>query len=147
MSEKTLIASTKKSKSKSIKEYYYGTGKRKTSTARVRLYKDGKGEIRVNDKLVNEYFPLALQLEVIQSALKLAGHLKSFDISVKVNGGGINSQSEAIRHGISRALIDFDADLRSTLKKAGYLTRDARVKERKKPGLRRARRAPQFSKR
>jgi len=147
MSEKTLIASTKKTKSKSIKEYFYGTGKRKTSTARVRIYKDGKGEVQVNGKSWENYFTVPLHREVIESALKLVGLNNKFDVSVKVLGGGINSQAEAIRHGISRALIDFDQELRGTLKKAGYLTRDARVKERKKPGLKRARRASQFSKR
>jgi small subunit ribosomal protein S9 len=128
-------------------EYYYSAGKRKTAVARVRLYAKGKGAVTVNGKPENEYFTVPSAHGVIQSALKLTGHSKNFDVSVKVAGGGMNAQAEAIRHGIARALIVFDETLRGTLKKAGFLTRDARVKERKKPGLKRARRAPQFSKR
>jgi len=147
MADKTLVASSKQTSKKVLKEYYYGTGKRKTSTARVRIYKDGKGDVVVNDRPMNEYFPVPAQIEAIQSPLKITGLKDKFDISVKVLGGGTQSQAEAIRHGISRALLEFDDVLRGTLKKAGFLTRDARVKERKKPGLKRARRAPQFSKR
>jgi small subunit ribosomal protein S9 len=134
-------------KTPSVKEYYYGLGKRKTAIARVRLYKNGKGLLTVNEKEGKDYFPLKSMIEVINSPLKLSSLLNKFDISVKVLGGGIVAQSEAIRHGVSRALLEVDADLRSILKKAGFLTRDSREKERKKPGLKKARRAPQFSKR
>lgn len=136
-----------KSSKSSVQEYYYGTGKRKLAVAKVRLYKNGKGEIKVNDKDIAEYFPKKEQHEVLSSPLRLTSLLKKFDITVIVKGGGIIAQSEAIRHGISRALLEFDEALRLTLKRAGLLTRDPRVKERKKPGLHKARRAPQFSKR
>ena len=138
--------STTTSKKKSL-QYFFAAGKRKTSVARVRLYPNGKGEITVNDQPANTYFTMITSMGVIKHPLKLTGLTSKFDISVKVLGGGISSQAEAVRHGISRALLDFDSSLRSTLKKAGLLTRDARIKERKKPGLKRARRAPQFSKR
>ena len=128
-------------------EYFYAAGKRKTAIARVRLYPKGKGIITVNDKPLNEYFKLLTSTGIITSPLKISGLSKDFDISVKVEGGGTSAQAEAIRHGIARALLHFRDDLRTTLKKAGFLTRDARIKERKKPGLKRARRAPQFSKR
>ncbi len=140
------MAETTKAKSK-LQEYYYGLGKRKTAVARVRLYSNGKGVITVNDKPVDEFIKTATGHSVIKAPLKLTGMTKNFDISVKVSGGGINAQTDAIRHGISRALLEYNDTFRSTLKKAGFLTRDARVKERKKPGLKRARRAPQFSKR
>ncbi|MBU0667601.1 30S ribosomal protein S9 [Patescibacteria group bacterium] len=128
-------------------EYFYASGKRKTSIARVRLYPNGKGDIVVNEKPSQKYFTLLTSKGIIYSPLKLTGTNKKFDISIKVCGGGISSQAEAVRHGIARALLQYDPQLRATLKKAGYLTRDARIKERKKPGLKRARRAPQFSKR
>ena len=128
------------------KQYYYATGKRKTSVARVRLLENGAGELTVNDKPFKEYFH-GIQPEKILSPLLLTSHKQTFDISVKANGGGKDSQSEAIRHGISRALILFDPALRSILKKAGFLRRDSRIHERKKPGLKRARRAPQWAKR
>lgn len=126
-------------------KYFYANGKRKTSIARVRLY-EGKGAITVNEKPMEEYF-FGTLVGNLKAPLKLANTLKRFDITVKVIGGGISSQSEAVRHGISKALIVFDPALRTPLKRAGFLTRDSRVKERKKPGLRRARRAPQWSKR
>ncbi len=128
-------------------QYFFAAGKRKTSVARVRLYLNGKGDITVNDRPAKEYFTMLTSMGVVKHPLKLTGLTNKFDISVKVLGGGVNSQAEAVRHGISRALLDFDGSLRATLKKAGLLTRDARIKERKKPGLKRARRAPQFSKR
>jgi len=134
-------------KSSSVQEYYYGTGKRKSAIARVRLYKNGKGDFTVNDQEGVKYFNLAKLIHVIDSPLKLTSLTKKFDISVKVNGGGVIAQADAVRHGISRALLAYDEALRSPLKKAGLLTRDARIKERKKPGLHKARRAPQFSKR
>ncbi len=128
-------------------EYFYASGKRKTSIARVRLYTNGKGDIVVNGKPAQDYFTLLTSKGIINSPLKLTGTHNQFDISIKVLGGGMSSQAEAVRHGISRALLEFNPELRPTLKKAGLLTRDARIKERKKPGLKRARRAPQFSKR
>ena len=134
-------------KPSSVKEYYYGTGKRKSAIARVRLYKNGKGDLTVNDREGEKYFTLSKLLHVINTPLKLTSLNKLFDISVKVTGGGVIAQADAIRHGISRALLAYDEALRSPLKKAGLLTRDARSKERKKPGLHKARRAPQFSKR
>ena len=143
-----------KTEDKTIKEtstarkgrYFYANGKRKTSVARVRLYESGKGDIIVNDKPMKEYFFGAL-IGNIKAPLKLVNMLKNFDITVKVVGGGVSSQSDAVRHGISKALIVFDPTLRSVLKKVGFLTRDSRVKERKKPGLHGARRAPQWAKR
>ena len=125
--------------------YYYGTGKRKTAIARVRLY-IGKGELTVNGKQGNEYFFGSL-IGNAMTPFKLAGIAKMFDVVAECEGGGISAQSDAVRHGISRALLEYDKTLRGTLKKADLLTRDARIKERKKYGLKRARRAPQFSKR
>lgn len=120
-------------------QYYYGTGRRKTATARVRIFA-GNGKATVNDK------EIVLPDTVIEP-LKLVGKSDSFDISVKVSGGGKNGQLEAIRHGLSRALLELNSEFRPTLKKAGFLTRDPREVERKKPGLKKARRAPQWSKR
>ncbi|MFH0815122.1 MAG: 30S ribosomal protein S9 [Candidatus Falkowbacteria bacterium] len=127
-------------------EYLYAVGRRKTAIAKVRLYKNGKGEILVNDKPIKEYFNAGL-CEIINAPLLAIGQLDKIDITIKVIGGGIVGQAEAIRHGISRALVDLNLNFRKPLKKAGYLKRDARKKERKKPGLKRARRAPQWSKR
>lgn len=127
--------------------YYYANGKRKTAVSRVKLFLSGTGEITVNEKPINEYFTVPHHYETIKSPLRLVGHLKTFDIKTNVAGGGINAQAEAIRHGIAKALLEYDQNLRLTLKKAGFLTRDSRVKERKKPGLKRARRAPQWNKR
>lgn len=139
--------STTTKTSKAVSEYFYAAGKRKTSVARVRLYSQGKGDIIVNEQPLDEYFTLLTSKGIIKAPLKLTGTNNKFDISIKVTGGGISAQAEAARHGISRALLEYDNTLRLTLKKAGFLTRDARIKERKKPGLKRARRAPQFSKR
>lgn len=125
--------------------YFYANGKRKTAVARVRLYK-GTGLIVINEKDAKEYLGEDL-LNVILEPLKLTKTLKDFNISVKVAGGGPIGQADAIRHGIARALIVADSDHRAVLKPEGYLTRDSRIKERKKFGLRKARRAPQFSKR
>ena len=127
--------------------YYYANGKRKTAVARVKLFLGGSGEVKVNDKPMNEFFTIAMHHEVIKSPLRLTGHVKTFDIVAVVTGGGVNAQAEAVRHGVAKALEVYDGTLRLTLKKAGFLTRDARVKERKKPGLKRARRAPQWNKR
>ncbi len=126
--------------------YFYANGKRKTSVARVRLYENGKGEIIVNNKPVDDYFFGEL-IGSIKAPLKIANALKLFDITALIQGGGISSQADALRHGISKALLEYDPELRSELKKAGFLTRDSRVKERKKFGLKRARRAPQWAKR
>jgi small subunit ribosomal protein S9 len=127
-------------------EYTYATGKRKTAIAQVRLYK-GHGAIIINAKDIKDYVTVKDLIDVILSPLTLTDLLTKFDISIVVRGGGVTAQAEAIRHGISRALIAKDILLRPTLKKAGLLTRDPRIKERKKPGLKRARRAPQWSKR
>lgn len=134
-------------KTSAVQQYYYGTGKRKTAVARVRLYKNGKGDLTVNGQEGAFFFKLKKLLSTLNSPLRLTSLSKKFDISVMVSGGGMVAQAEAIRHGIARALLKYDEALRTTLKKAGFLTRDPRVKERKKPGLKRARRAPQFSKR
>lgn len=129
------------------KRYYQGTGRRKTSVARVRLYA-GSGQFVVNDRTPENYFSERelLQRE-IRAPLELTDTLGNFDVLVRVRGGGVASQAEAVRHGIARALLDANADLRPALKHAGMLTRDARVKERKKVGLKRARKRPQYTKR
>jgi small subunit ribosomal protein S9 len=126
-------------------KYFYGVGGRKESKARVRLYK-GKGEIIINDRKVEEYFNKPL-IQIIEEPLVLTNNKGKFDISVKVLGGGKVGQAESIRHGASRALVISNPDLKVTLKKAGFLTRDPRAKERKKYGLKRARKAPQYRKR
>jgi len=126
--------------------YFYANGKRKTAVARVRLYENGKGDIVVNNKPVKDYFFGDL-IGKIKAPLKIANALKLFDITAQIVGGGVSAQADALKHGISKALLEYDPELRSELKKAGFLTRDSRVKERKKPGLKRARRAPQWAKR
>lgn len=126
--------------------YFYANGKRKTSVARVRLYENGKGDIIVNNRPIKEYFFGDL-ISSVKAPLKIANALRLFDITALVEGGGVASQADAVRHGISKALLEYDPELRSQLKKAGFLTRDARSKERKKYGLKRARRAPQWAKR
>lgn len=120
-------------------------GRRKSASARVRIAK-GEGKITVNGKDFKEYFTVNLQQVVLES-LKAVGKEKDLDFSVKVAGGGSKGQADAVRHGISRALVKWNEEFRKTLKSQGYLKRDARVKERKKPGLKKARRAPQWSKR
>ncbi|OIQ90181.1 30S ribosomal protein S9 [mine drainage metagenome] len=129
-----------------IGKYNYGTGRRKSSVARVFL-KSGKGNIVVNDKPVDEYFSRVTARMILRQPLVLTNNESSFDIMVNVVGGGESGQAGAVRHGITRALIDYDAALKSTLSNAGLVTRDAREVERKKVGLRKARRAKQFSKR
>lgn len=127
--------------------YHYGTGRRKTAVARVRLY-PGTGKITVNGKSVREYFGgRSLHEITIQMPLRLTGTLDRYDAFVKVVGGGVSGQAGAVRHGIARALARSDDELRPVLKRAQLLTRDARVKERKKVGLKRARKAPQYTKR
>ncbi len=127
--------------------YYQGTGRRKTSTARVRLYPEGDGTIVINDKPLRDYFVRERDALHLIEPLKVAGMEGQFNVMVKVQGGGIAGQAGAVRHGISRALLEYDPDLRPTLRKNGFLTRDPRAKERKKPGLKRARKAPQYTKR
>jgi len=126
--------------------YFYGTGRRKESVARVRVY-PGTGKITVNDRDIDDYFGLETLKLIVRQPLVLTGTKEKFDIVCRVNGGGVTGQAGAIRHGIARALLLFDIELRPALKKAGFLTRDPRMKERKKYGLKGARRAPQFSKR
>ncbi|MEK4427446.1 30S ribosomal protein S9 [Solibacillus sp. FSL K6-1523] len=125
---------------------YIGTGRRKSSTARVRLV-PGEGKIVINNRDVADYLPYETLLLIINQPLEATETKGSYDVHVNVNGGGFTGQAGAIRHGIARALLQVDPDFRSALKSAGLLTRDSRMKERKKPGLRGARRAPQFSKR
>ena len=127
-------------------KYYYGTGRRKHSVARVRLY-PGSGSITINGRSIDEYFGLETLKLIVRQPLELTGNTEKFDIICTVAGGGVTGQAGAIRHGVSRALLVFDQELRPELKKAGFLTRDPRMKERKKYGLKAARRAPQFSKR
>ncbi|MGC9359254.1 MAG: 30S ribosomal protein S9 [Anaerolineae bacterium] len=127
-------------------QYYYGTGRRKTATARVRLY-PGKGDCIVNGNPAEEYFSREGDMATALSPLQLTGLQDRFMVSVVVAGGGLTGQTEAIRHGVARALLEADPDLRPQLKRAGFLTRDPRVKERKKAGLKRARKAPQYTKR
>lgn len=129
-----------------IGNFYYGTGRRKSSVARVFL-KSGAGNIVVNGKPLDEYFARETGRMIVRQPLALTERLDSFDIMVNVHGGGESGQAGAVRHGITRALIEFDADLKPSLKAAGLVTRDAREVERKKVGLRKARRRKQFSKR
>ena len=128
------------------KPYFYGTGRRKKSVARVRVY-PGSGSITINDRDIEEYFGLDTLKLIVRQPLVLTNTAERFNIVTKVNGGGVSGQAGAIRHGISRALLQAGDELRPILKKAGFLTRDPRMKERKKYGLKAARRAPQFSKR
>lgn len=129
------------------KKFIYAKGARKTSVAQVRLYKGGTGKITINGQELKKYFPTALLQRTCKQSLEAVGHDKDVDIDIKVHSGGINSQSEACRHGIARALVKLDEANKQVLKAEKFLTRDPRVKERKKPGLKRARRAPQWSKR
>lgn len=128
------------------KPYFYGTGRRKNSVARVRVY-NGTGKVTINDRDIDDYFGLETLKLIVRQPLAVAGAEGKFDIVVRVAGGGVSGQAGAIRHGLSRALLVYDESLRGELKKAGFLTRDPRMKERKKYGLKAARRAPQFSKR
>ena len=128
------------------KPYFYGTGRRKNSVARFRVY-NGTGKITINDRDIDDYFGLETLKLIVRQPLAVAGVEGKFDIVVRVAGGGVSGQAGAIRHGLSRALLVYDENLRGELKKAGFLTRDPRMKERKKYGLKAARRAPQFSKR
>ena len=129
-----------------MSDTYYSTGRRKTSTARVFLRK-GSGSITVNKRPLDTYFGRETARMIVRQPLETTNMNDSFDITVTVRGGGMSGQAGAIRHGITRALMEYDNDLRSTLRRAGFVTRDARQVERKKVGLHKARRAPQFSKR
>jgi small subunit ribosomal protein S9 len=126
--------------------YYEGVGRRKRASARVRLY-PGEGNVVVNDKAMEEYFSRERDVLHLLEPLKATDNAGKFNVSVKVQGGGISGQAGAVRHGIARALLVADPNLRPVLRKGGFLTRDARMKERKKPGLKRARKAPQYTKR
>ena len=128
------------------KPYFYGTGRRKSSVARVRVY-NGTGKITINNRDIDDYFGLETLKVIVRQPLALTGNTDKFDVVCSVTGGGVTGQAGAIRHGISRALLQVSDELRPELKKAGFLTRDPRMKERKKYGLKGARRAPQFSKR
>ena len=125
---------------------FYGTGRRKSSVARVYLM-PGTGKITINKRDIDEYFGLDTLKTIVRQPLNTTGNVDKFDVLVNVRGGGTTGQAGAIRHGISRALLKVDEEYRAALKKEGFLTRDPRMKERKKPGLKAARRAPQFSKR
>ena len=128
------------------KPYFYGTGRRKHSVARVRVY-NGTGKVTINGRDIEDYFGLDTLKLLVRSPLVLTETDGKFDVVVNLVGGGCSGQAGAIRHGLSRALLQYDPNLRPALKKAGFLTRDPRMKERKKYGLKAARRAPQFSKR
>jgi small subunit ribosomal protein S9 len=131
----------------SKRQYQYGTGRRKSSVARVRVYQGGTGSITINGRDIDDYFGLDTLKMVVRQPLAATDLVGKVDIVCTVEGGGVSGQAGAIRHGLSRALLQYDAELRPILKKAGFLTRDPRMKERKKYGLKGARRAPQFSKR
>jgi len=127
-------------------QYYEGVGRRKSATARVRIY-SGNGTLVVNDKPLSDYFPRQGDADAALMPLTVAGMQGKFDVSVKVNGGGVTGQTDAVQLGIARALLVYNPELKPALRKAGLLTRDAREKERKKPGLKRARKAPTYTKR
>ena len=131
----------------SKKPYMYGTGRRKSSVARVRLFPNGTGAITINGREIDDYFGLETLKMAVRQPLVATDTLGKVDIVATVEGGGVSGQAGALRHGISRALLGVDGEYRAILKKAGFLTRDPRMKERKKYGLKAARRAPQFSKR
>ncbi len=142
VSEKT----SKEVKNKT-KKFIYAKGARKNAVAQVRLYLQGEGKLTVNQKKINEYFPNPSLQKKITNPLEIAGRRENIDCSIKVHGSGLSSQAEACRHGISRALVKLDQELKPIFKAEKFLTRDPRMKERKKPGLKRARRSPQWSKR
>jgi small subunit ribosomal protein S9 len=140
----TTKTSTKKT---STKDYIYAVGRRKRAIARTRLHEKGTGVITINDLAIDKYFKTKEQVLTVSEALEITSKAKTFDITIKVLGGGHVGQADACRHGIARALIAYDPDLRPVLKGHGLLTRDSREKERKKPGLKKARRGPQWAKR
>ena len=128
-------------------QYYEGIGRRKAASARVRLFPGGTGNLVINDKEGRDYLPRMGDVDILLEPLRLIGQETHYDITVHVQGGGISGQRDAIKLGVARALLKIDPDLRPPMRKAGMLTRDARVKERKKPGLKRARKAPTYTKR
>ncbi|MBZ0282638.1 MAG: 30S ribosomal protein S9 [Anaerolineae bacterium] len=128
-------------------QYYEGIGRRKAATARVRLFPGGTGNLIINDKDGSDYLPRPGDVDILLEPLTTVGQLRSYDITVHVNGGGISGQRDAILLGVARALVKIDPELKSQLRDQDYMTRDARVKERKKPGLKRARKAPTYTKR
>ena len=132
---------------KSKKPYFYGTGRRKSSVARVHLFPNGTGAITINGRDIDDYFGLETLKMVVRQPLEATDNIGKMDIVATVTGGGVSGQAGAIRHGVARALLGVNPEFRATLKAAGFLTRDPRMKERKKYGLKAARRAPQFSKR
>ena len=132
---------------KSKKPYHYGTGRRKSSVARVHLFENGTGAITINGRDIDDYFGLETLKMVVRQPLNTTGTIGKVDIVATVAGGGVSGQAGALRHGVARALLGLNAEYRPALKAAGFLTRDPRMKERKKYGLKAARRAPQFSKR
>ena len=131
----------------SKRAYHYGTGRRKASVARVRVYENGTGSITINGRDIDDYFGLETLKLIVRQPLNTTGTIGKVDIVCTVEGGGVTGQAGAIRHGVSRALLEINPEVRAQLKAAGFLTRDPRMKERKKYGLKAARRAPQFSKR
>ena len=141
--KKDPVAETKTKKER----FFEAVGRRKTSTARIRIYSKQAGEILINNKPLALYCPTRELQETVCAALKITDYFNKFQVSAKVKGGGMTSQAEAVRHGIARALVVFDPELRKILKKTGFLTRDPRMRERKKFGLKRARRARQWRKR
>ncbi len=144
------ITKTKKEKPETdtgSSRYFESVGRRKTSVARVRLFSKGKLGVTINEKKLEDYFPQQDLRDIVENSLKTMKSLEKFRITIKVSGGGIHSQAEAIAHGIARALVSFNADFRKRLKKAGLLTRDPRAKERRKFGLKKARKAAQWRKR
>jgi len=147
--ETTKKESTKKEKPAKEKkvQYFEGVGRRKTSVARVRIYPTGENAFVINEKPYQEYFKDPFYHAIIFAPLNKINQLSKFKVTVKVQGGGTTAQAEAIRHGLARALVKFNSNFKKPLKNAGFLTRDPRERERKKPGLKRARRAPQWSKR
>lgn len=144
---KSAPAKVSEGKTEKTRRYIEMMGKRKTAAARVRLYEGGSGKITVNDVSLAEYFPAPIAQMIIVEPLKLTALEATLDFTIRVTGGGKQGQAEAVRHGIANTLLAMNKDLRAVLKAEGWLTRDARKKERKKPGLRKARRAPQWSKR
>jgi small subunit ribosomal protein S9 len=128
-------------------QYYEGLGRRKAATARVRLHVGGSGTMTVNEKPIEEYFPRIGDVGLLSEPLQVTESEARYDVTVHVSGGGVTGQRDAVRLGIARALLKIDPELRPILRKGGFLTRDSRVKERKKPGLKRARKAPQYTKR
>ncbi len=128
-------------------QYYEGIGRRKAATARVRIYPGGTGNLVINDKDGSDFLPRPGDVDILLEPLTVLGQLRGYDISVHVSGGGISGQRDAIQLGLARALVEVDPEVKSKLREHQFLTRDARVKERKKPGLKRARKAPTYTKR